>query len=75
MDRFVENGYIGPVKVLTREECRQLLAHIDEADYPLIPDWHKGLAVSCPEVYRVAAMPAVLDKVKGPSERTRHGLS
>jgi mannose-6-phosphate isomerase-like protein (cupin superfamily) len=63
-EQFNTMDFTGPVPVLTREQCRRLIAERSAHHLPLVPDWSKGLAVVSPSVFRVATIPAVLERVK-----------
>ncbi|HUF08900.1 MAG TPA: cupin domain-containing protein [Rhodothermales bacterium] len=59
---FREEGYVGPLPVLTSEECRQFMASQGRTrGRPL--DWNKSHAVTSRAFYELAAHPAIVDVV------------
>ena len=56
---FADLGYLGPVRVLSKRECRRLLR--EPTPEPL--DWMKDLAVSSRAYYDVATRPEILGVV------------
>ena len=60
---FAAKGYLGPVRVLTVEQCRQLLRAADDPRSPPPVDWPKGHAASSRTFYEIAAQPAIVDIV------------
>ena len=64
-----ENGFAGPVPVLSAEQCRRFLAVLSDPRRRAPMDWPKGQAVTSRAYYEVATHPAVLaivDAVLGP---------
>lgn len=64
MNDFATTGYLGPLSLLTREDCRRLLQKLRRIDAPLVPDWQKGIAVTNPAVFRVATLEPLLSHVR-----------
>ena len=60
IDTFEEQGFIGPVPVLSVSECREFLSAIRETPPQ---DWHKGHAASSRSSANWARTPAVLEVV------------
>ena len=63
--RFAETGYLGPLRVLTRAECRRFLRAVDLRVEPPL-DWDKGRAAASRAYYEVATRPEILDRVSQP---------
>jgi quercetin dioxygenase-like cupin family protein len=61
LTRFRRDGFIGPIPLLTRAECRALNRHLDNERRPLPADWHKGGAVTDWLLFRLAANPRLLE--------------
>ena len=60
--RFAELGYLGPVRVLSRRDCRRFLSEVDlHPEAPL--DWEKGAAATSRAYYEIATRPEILDLV------------
>jgi quercetin dioxygenase-like cupin family protein len=61
--QFVEQGYVGALRVLSIPECRQFLKAV--ADGPSRPpmDWYKGHAVSSRAFYGISTHPAIIETV------------
>ena len=57
---FARDGFLGPVPILTREECRAIGKHMAEPSRPPPADWHKGGAVTDWLLYRLGASPRLL---------------
>jgi quercetin dioxygenase-like cupin family protein len=62
--QFNEAGFLGPVRLLTRRECRSLMSYLDSRDRPTAAEWPKGAAVTDWLLYRLAANPRLLELVK-----------
>jgi mannose-6-phosphate isomerase-like protein (cupin superfamily) len=60
---FARDGFMGPVRVLSRRDCRILKRHLDDDRRPLPADWNKGNAVTDRLLYRLGASPALLDLI------------
>jgi hypothetical protein len=63
--RFSEQGYFGPTRVLTAEQCRQFLQAADDPCRAPPLDWAKGHAASSRAFYEIAALPAIVEVVAG----------
>ena len=60
--QFAQSGYLGPLRVLSKDECRRFLRAVDLR--PQVPlDWEKGLAPASRVYYEIATQPAILDVV------------
>jgi uncharacterized cupin superfamily protein len=62
LEHFAEAGYLGPVRVLSRRDCRRFLRAVDlRPQAPL--DWEKGIAATSRAYYEIATRPEILDVV------------
>jgi len=61
-EQFAQTGFRGPVRVLSKEECRRFLRAVDLRPQGAL-DWEKGLAATSRSYYEVATQPAILDVV------------
>lgn len=61
--QFAEQGYAGPVRVLSAQDCQQFLHTIRAAAQQPSPDWEKGHAVSSRTFYEIATHPAIMETV------------
>ena len=61
-EQFAETGYLGPLRVLSKDDCRRFLRAVDLRPQPAL-DWEKGLAAASRDYYEVATQPAILDVV------------
>lgn len=60
-DRFETDGFVGPIPIFTRAECRDILRLLEEAPPPV--DWPKGHAVTSRIYYRLGMHHAILRHV------------
>jgi mannose-6-phosphate isomerase-like protein (cupin superfamily) len=62
-NQFAEQGYVGPMRVLSLQDCHQFLQAAGDGskDPPL--DWDKGRAASSRAFYEFATNPAIVDTV------------
>jgi hypothetical protein len=61
-EQFARDGYLGPLRVLSKNDCRRLLRAVDLR--PRAPlDWEKGIAPASRAYFEVATQPAILDVV------------
>lgn len=60
---FERLGYLGPIPLLTRAECRSLMRYLVDTPRPAA-GWDKGAAATDWVLYRIAADPRLLDIVK-----------
>src|SRR5438128_1406551 len=61
-EQFAEAGYFGPVRVLSKGDCRRFLRAADlRSQAPL--DWDKGMAATSRAYYEIATRPEILDVV------------
>jgi mannose-6-phosphate isomerase-like protein (cupin superfamily) len=58
------DGYVGPVRVLTSEECKRVVAYLRRTDLPEPPVWEKARAVRERLLFDLATRPAILDPVR-----------
>jgi quercetin dioxygenase-like cupin family protein len=61
-DQFAQTGFRGPLRALTKDECRRFLRGVDLRPQAAL-DWEKGLAARSRAYYEVATQPAILDVV------------
>jgi uncharacterized cupin superfamily protein len=61
--RFAQDGFIGPIRIFSREECSVIAAHLRFARHPRPTAWDKGRAVSDPFFHRLATHPNVLSLI------------
>ena len=62
-EEFADQGYVGPLPILTPRQCRRFLAAARQAWRTPPLDWSKGQAVTSRAFYEIAAHPAILDVV------------
>jgi hypothetical protein len=60
---LVDDGYLGPIALLTRDECARLAAYLRREDLPTPHIWSKGRAVQERPVYELATRPDILGPV------------
>jgi quercetin dioxygenase-like cupin family protein len=61
--QIVEQGYAGPIRVLSAQECERLYqAILDSRNEPPL-DWEKGYAASSRAFYEISTHPAILEPV------------
>ncbi len=60
---LVDDGYLGPVVLLTHEECVEMAAYLQRDDLPAPSVWRKGRAVHERLLYELACHPAILGPV------------
>src|SRR4051812_21755167 len=63
LTNFARDGLIGPVPVLTSDDCRAIRRHMSDPKRPPPADWHKGGAVTDWLLYRLAASPRLLSLI------------
>jgi quercetin dioxygenase-like cupin family protein len=59
---FEERGYVGPVRLFDKSECRRILARLHSDDIPPL-DWGKGRAATSIAYYSLATDDRILDLV------------
>jgi hypothetical protein len=59
--RFQDLGIAGPFTVLSMEDCAELRAHLASRRPP--SEWRKGGAITNPALYRLAVLPAIVDRL------------
>ena len=62
-DQFAEQGYAGPVRVLSARECQRFLRAARDARRQPPLDWSKGHAVSSRAFYEISTHPAIIEVV------------
>lgn len=60
---FARDGFLGPVRIFTRAECRRITAYLQGSRHPAPLDWEKGRAVHERTLYELAIHPALLSPV------------
>ncbi len=61
--RISEQGFAGPVPVLSSSECRHLLQMFNKGRLRSPLDWPKGFAASSPAFYEIGTHPSILEVV------------
>jgi quercetin dioxygenase-like cupin family protein len=61
-EQFAETGYLGPVRVLSKRDCRRFLRVVDLRPQATL-DWGKGVASTSRAYYEIATRPEILDVV------------
>jgi quercetin dioxygenase-like cupin family protein len=61
-EQFEEQGFIGPVRVLTKNECEEAHRRVRIRPQPMV--WFKGNAASCWSYYQLASRDDILDLVR-----------
>lgn len=62
-ERFENDGYLGPVRLFSAEQCRQFLSAAADPSEPAPLTWHKGRGASSRIYHDFATQPAILDVV------------
>jgi len=62
-DQFAEQGYAGPVRVLSAEECLRFLQAADDSRKRPPLDWNKGHPASSRAFYKIGTHPAIIEVV------------
>ena len=62
-ERFAEQGYLAPLKVLSSRQCRQFLQAVGATERRPPLDWDRGCAVTSRSFYEIARHPAIVDVV------------
>jgi len=62
-NQFIEQGYTGPIRVLSNQECRQFLLAVADSRNRAPLAWGKGYAASCRAFYEIGAYPAIIEVV------------
>jgi quercetin dioxygenase-like cupin family protein len=63
VEQLVEHGYAGPLRVLSRSECRRFLRAVGGAGRHPPLDWEKGCAATSRPFYEIAMHPAIMEIV------------
>jgi len=61
-ETFEHEGFLGPVRVLSGDECRRFLASANRSTEPALT-WHKGRAASSRVFFELATRPAIVERV------------
>ena len=62
---FLRDGYLGPLRVLTADECQSIGQYLRQDGVPAPSGWNKARAVHERFLYDLATRPAILDRVAG----------
>ncbi len=62
-DQFTEQGYVGPVRVLSTQECQRFLQAVGDPRRRPPLDWNKGHAASSRAFYEISTHPAIIEVV------------
>jgi mannose-6-phosphate isomerase-like protein (cupin superfamily) len=60
---FQRDGFLGPVRLFTGAECREIAAYLARPDLPAPADWGKGRAVHERYLYELATRPELLSLI------------
>lgn len=60
LDRFREDGYLGPLRLFTPAEWRRIAHHVTDGSHPPPAGWNKGRAVTDPLMHWLATRPPLL---------------
>ncbi len=60
-EQFEESGYVGPLSIFSKNECRRILRLLQDVPPPV--DWHKGHAASSRVFFELGMHHAILDYV------------
>jgi mannose-6-phosphate isomerase-like protein (cupin superfamily) len=63
LDQIAQQGYAGPIPVLSAKECQRFLQAVNEAHRAPPLDWDKGHAASSRAFYEISTHPAILELV------------
>ena len=62
-DQFAAQGYAGPVRVLSAQECQRFLQAVGDPRRRPPLDWNKGHAASSRAFYEISTHPAIIEVV------------
>jgi quercetin dioxygenase-like cupin family protein len=62
-EQILEQGFAGPIRVLSAAQCRRFLEEINSERQPPPLDWDKGHATTSAAFYEMATYPPILDAV------------
>ena len=60
---FTREGFLGPLRIFSSEECRQIAAYLYRQGHPAPADWNKGRAVNERFLYDRATRPVLLSVI------------
>jgi quercetin dioxygenase-like cupin family protein len=60
-ENFAEQGYIGPIRVLTPDECESFLRAVSDAHPPPPLDWEKGHAATSRAFFEISTHPQIME--------------
>jgi mannose-6-phosphate isomerase-like protein (cupin superfamily) len=58
---FFEQGYLGPIRVLSTQDCATFLRKVSDVHRLPPLDWDKGYAVTSREFYEISRNPVIMD--------------
>jgi len=58
---FYEQGYLGPIRVLSIQDCESFLQKVSDVNRLPPLDWDKGYAVSSRKFYEISTNPLIID--------------
>jgi quercetin dioxygenase-like cupin family protein len=61
--QFAQTGFLGPVPILTGQECREVRHHLRRQALPAPADWHKGQAVTDFFFFSLATRPRLISQL------------
>ena len=62
--QYLDQGYLGPVRILSPAQCRAFLRWATDASLSAPLDWSKGHAATSRAFYEIATHPAIVERVK-----------
>ena len=62
-DQYAEQGFAGPIRILSSRGCQQFLREVDDGSKVPPLEWHKGHAASSRAFYAIGTHPAIMDVV------------
>jgi mannose-6-phosphate isomerase-like protein (cupin superfamily) len=63
-ESFGRDGFIGPINLFTRAQCKLVLRHFRHGDPPMPLKWEKGRAASDRLIFDFATRPALLARLR-----------
>src|SRR6266480_5532536 len=63
-DSFGRDGFIGPITLFTRAQCKLVMCHFRRGDLPAPLEWAKGQAASDCLIFDLATRPALLARLR-----------
>src|SRR5213082_3388158 len=63
-ESFGRDGFIGPITLFTRAQCKLVMNHFRRGDPPAPLKWGKGRAASDCFVFRLATLPVLVARLR-----------